>query len=254
MTKMQRRTALPSTLLATLVAAVLAACGGADSSVLQSVTLSGTVASGAASANTQVSAKCATGNLTSTVTTSAAGTWSVNIPGAMLPCLVESFDGTRKMHSVAEGTGYGVATVNVTPLTEQVVGQLSADTAAFYDAFTSALAASIAPDKVKTAQDMVFAALKSSGITVPASVTSLLSSPLIAKAATQAGNDYDALLDTLAATPVAVKLIAINDFHGNIEAPAANNGGTVYLPSATVPAGTTATVGGAAYLATLVRA
>lgn len=54
-------------------------------------------------------------------------------------------------------------------------------------------------------------------------------------------------------TPVNVKLIAMNDFHGNIESPGASNGGTLYLPNASVPAGTTATVGGAAYLSTLIK-
>lgn len=59
--------------------------------------------------------------------------------------------------------------------------------------------------------------------------------------------------DGVDTTPVNVKLIAMNDFHGNIEPPAANNGGTVFLPNASVPAGSTATVGGAAYLATLIK-
>jgi len=55
------------------------------------------------------------------------------------------------------------------------------------------------------------------------------------------------------AAPVTVKLIAINDFHGNIEVPAANNGGSVVLKDSTNPAGTTVRAGGAAYLATLVK-
>lgn len=54
-------------------------------------------------------------------------------------------------------------------------------------------------------------------------------------------------------TPVAVKLIAMNDFHGNIEPPAAGNGGSVVLKDPGAAAGSsTVRAGGAAYLATLV--
>lgn len=51
--------------------------------------------------------------------------------------------------------------------------------------------------------------------------------------------------------PVNVKLIALNDFHGNIETTSATNGGQVTLPDGA--AGTKVDVGGAAYLATLVK-
>lgn len=54
-------------------------------------------------------------------------------------------------------------------------------------------------------------------------------------------------------TPVQVKLIAMNDFHGNIEPPAAGNGGSVVLKDAAKPAGTTVNAGGAAYIATLIK-
>ena len=53
--------------------------------------------------------------------------------------------------------------------------------------------------------------------------------------------------------PVTVKLIAMNDFHGNIETPAANNGGSVVLKDSANPAGTSVRTGGAAYLATLIK-
>ncbi|MBP8265153.1 MAG: bifunctional metallophosphatase/5'-nucleotidase, partial [Zoogloea sp.] len=53
--------------------------------------------------------------------------------------------------------------------------------------------------------------------------------------------------------PVTVKVIAMNDFHGNIETPAANNGGSVVLKDPANAAGTTVRTGGAAYLATLIK-
>ena len=60
---------------------------------------------------------------------------------------------------------------------------------------------------------------------------------------------------SLGVTPqtVIVKLIALNDFHGNIEVPAENNGGSVVLKDTANAAGTTVRTGGAAYLATLIR-
>ena len=53
--------------------------------------------------------------------------------------------------------------------------------------------------------------------------------------------------------PVNVTLIALNDFHGNIEVPAANNGGAVVVADSANPAGTRVLTGGAAYLATLIK-
>jgi 5'-nucleotidase len=53
----------------------------------------------------------------------------------------------------------------------------------------------------------------------------------------------------LAAEPVHVTLIAINDFHGNILPP----GGTVLMPDAANASGTRVAAGGAAYLSTLVQ-
>jgi 5'-nucleotidase len=76
---------------------------------------------------------------------------------------------------------------------------------------------------------------------------------LVPKSGTAAGNDYDQVLDKVATVAVSVKLIAMNDFHGNIEPPAASNGGTVFLPDSSKPGGSTATVGGAAYLSTLIK-
>jgi 5'-nucleotidase len=61
--------------------------------------------------------------------------------------------------------------------------------------------------------------------------------------------------DTAAAPadPVSVKLIAMNDFHGNLEVPAVGNGGNVILQDPANAAGTSVRTGGAAYLATLIK-
>jgi len=53
--------------------------------------------------------------------------------------------------------------------------------------------------------------------------------------------------------PVSVRLVAMNDFHGNIEPPAAGNGGTVVVADPANPAGTPIRAGGAAFLATMIK-
>jgi 5'-nucleotidase len=50
-----------------------------------------------------------------------------------------------------------------------------------------------------------------------------------------------------------IRIIAFNDFHGNIEVPAATNGGSVVVKDSVNPAGTTIKTGGAAFIASLVN-
>ena len=50
-----------------------------------------------------------------------------------------------------------------------------------------------------------------------------------------------------------IRIIAMNDFHGNIEVPVPTNGGSVVVKDSANPAGTTINTGGAAYIATLVQ-
>jgi len=50
-----------------------------------------------------------------------------------------------------------------------------------------------------------------------------------------------------------IRIIAMNDFHGNIEVPAASNGGSVVIKDSANPAGTTVKTGGAAFIASLVK-
>jgi 5'-nucleotidase len=53
--------------------------------------------------------------------------------------------------------------------------------------------------------------------------------------------------------PVNVKIIAMNDFHGNFEIPAATNGGAVVVKDPANTAGTSVRTGGAAFLATMIK-
>ena len=229
-----------------LSAMVLAGCAGDGDS--NGIKIQGVAATGAALVNASVVAKCTAGSASSS--TSANGSYALFVTNGVFPCAIEVSDGTRKLHSVANSSTLQ-AIAHATPLTEQLVGQLSADTAAFFDNYSAATSASLSPSRIKAAQDAVFASLTASGLVVPSSLTNLTEGDLIAKTSTQPGNDYDKLLDTVAVTPVNVKLIALNDFHGNIEPPSESNGGSVVLPNG--GAGQRVAVGGAAYLATLVK-
>jgi hypothetical protein len=111
---------------ALLSAAFLTACGGSDTAVAPS-TLSGTAAVGLPIVGGTVDVKCASGSALTT-TTSATGTWQVTISGQTLPCAVQVSGGqvggaaqTQPFHSIAVSLG----TVNVTPLTDLVVANLT---------------------------------------------------------------------------------------------------------------------------------
>lgn len=107
----------------------LTACGGSDTAVAPS-TLSGTAAVGLPIVGGTVDVKCAGGSALST-TTSATGTWQVTISGQTLPCAVQVSGGnlgtstgapqSQPFHSIAVSIG----TVNVTPLTDLVVANLT---------------------------------------------------------------------------------------------------------------------------------
>ncbi|WP_295955057.1 bifunctional metallophosphatase/5'-nucleotidase [Rhodoferax sp.] len=229
-----------------LSALVLAGCAGDGDS--NGVNIQGVAATGAAMANASVVAKCTAG--TASGKTAVNGSYALFVPNGAFPCAIEVSDGSRKLHSVANSSTLS-AVAHATPLTEQLVGQLSADTAAFFDGYSATTAASLSPSTLKAAQDAVFASLAANGLAVPSSLTNLLEGALVAKTSAQAGNDYDQFLDTVAAKPVNVKMIALNDFHGNIEPTSETNGGSVVLPNG--GSGQRVAVGGAAYLATVVK-
>jgi len=70
------------------------------------------------------------------------------------------------------------------------------------------------------------------------------------------GSDSTTTTTTAPSTPETVqtiRLIASNDFHGNIEVPAPTNGGSVVVKDASNPAGTTVNTGGASFMASLVK-
>ena len=228
---------------AAIVGIALTACGGNN----DVVSVSGVAATGAPMASANISVKCVNGNVAST-TSDSVGNYST-VAGGILPCMIEADDGVRKLHSVASGSGKS-ATANVTPLTEQLLASLSQDTANtadFFSRFDGSQAPLVSKDKLDLAQAAVLSNLRAAGLDT-SKVDDLISSRLVAQTGNQSGNDYDKLLDSVAATPVNVRLIAINDFHGNFAPPSSL---TMTLPNG--GAGQKATVGGAAYMATLVK-
>jgi len=233
---------------ATVASAILWGCGGSTS--VTPLTVSGVAATGAAMSGATVSVQCVNGVL-ATGKTGTDGSFSVPVSGSF-PCMLEVSDATHKLHSVANGSGLS-ATANVTPLTEQMVASLSSDsvdTAAFFATFGAGKASAVAPEKLADAQKLVLDDLKAKNVDTSA-LHDLISDKLVAKSGSQTGNALDAVLDAVAATPVNVRLIAMNDFHGNFAPPSTSNGGTMILPNG--GSGLKVTVGGAAYLASVVK-
>lgn len=174
---------------ALMSAVFLSACGGGDTAVAPS-TLSGTAAVGLPIVGGTVDVKCAGGSALST-TTSATGTWQVTISGQTLPCAVQVSGGqvggaaqTQPFHSIAVSLG----TVNVTPLTDLVVANLTgAIPGTWFDAasFTAVNAETIA-----TALNTVRTAL---GLSTPLGSVN----PLTASFQAQNGDTIDDILEAL---------------------------------------------------------
>ncbi|MDR3369124.1 bifunctional metallophosphatase/5'-nucleotidase [Rhodoferax sp.] len=239
---------MPALCVAVIGSVLLFGCGGSSSG--SSVTVSGVAATGAAMSGATVAVMCVNGQA-NTSKTATDGSYSIAASGTF-PCMLEASDATHKLHSVASGSGSS-ATANITPLTEQMVASLSSDsvdTAAFFAAFGTSEAAAVASDKLAAAQKKVLDNLAAIGVDTSA-LKDLIGDKLVAKTTSQSGNAYDQVLDSVAAKPVNVRLIAMNDFHGNFAPPSTSNGGSMVLPNG--GAGQKVTVGGAAYLATLVK-
>lgn len=123
-------------ILAILFSIAVAACGGGGGGVGGSgtpvaTTLSGVAAVGSPIVNGSIIAICAAGSALST-TTSSTGTWQVTLSSThTLPCAMQVSGGTinnapntTPYHSIATSTG----TVNVTPLTDMLVANLTGTT------------------------------------------------------------------------------------------------------------------------------
>jgi hypothetical protein len=203
------RELLRSTLALLLVAATLEGCGdggGSDRTTLivppttASLILTGTAATVAAIGGRLVEAKC-NGDTTGSATSLADGSFSVTVTAGQLPCVlrVSAADGTV-LHSLATGSGSGsAAKANITPVSELVVANLSADApSTYYGGFVASTAATLTQAKVDDAVKRVSDTLAAGGAALPAGVNPLTAALQAANGST-AGDDLDAALGALEA-------------------------------------------------------
>jgi hypothetical protein len=196
--------AVAKTMAASAVALLIAGCGGgggggASVGDAASLEIKGTAAVGAALSGAAVAVKCATGS--GTGSTTATGSYTVSMPGAALPCIIQvsgEVGGVAvTLHSVAEaGTASGAnttAVANVTPVTEMIVAQLLASLPA--DAFSSFDAQKVTTAAITTAVTAIVDALKTAGVDLGS--IDPLKATLVPASGNTAGNDYDKLLDAL---------------------------------------------------------
>jgi hypothetical protein len=140
--------------------ALLSACGGGSSSTPAATTLSGTAAVGVPIVGGVVTVNCAGGSVLTSSPTSSTGAWTVTINGQTLPCAAQVNGGTvsgvtntTPYHSIAVSFG----TVNITPLTDLVVAQMTGATPANWfetPVFTSVNSTALDTALTKVATDL----------------------------------------------------------------------------------------------------
>ncbi len=195
-------------------AVLLAACGGGGAAeagppvVSRPLAISGTAAVGTALGNASVQAKCLAG--TGQTQTAADGSYSLQLTGAQLPCVlrVRTTAGLQ-LHTATQDQGT-TAVANITPLTELLLTRAAQLPAAqVFDGFTPQLAASLKPEALAAAQSQVVSLLNG---TVDASgIASFVRSPLKAAQPGAASNDpHDQVLDRLQERLPADKFAALN--------------------------------------------
>lgn len=204
---------------------LLVACGGDDKGApapsASTSTITGTAAIGAPMVGASITLRCLNNGSAST-TSDASGEFTVTVPTVNLPCAISAVPagGGQSHYSVTSGSGSVVA--NISPMTSLALALAGATPdatwfAALNNAGLQALAAAL-----NAAVSNLSTAL--SGYALPANFNPF-SSPLIAPAAGQSGNDYDRLLEQLQA---ALDASADPSF-ANLLASAA--GGSLTLPT-----------------------
>ena len=177
---------------------VISACGGSGGSSIPpiSTTFSGVAASGKAMANAAITITCAAGS--GTTTTLANGSYSTNIVGVTLPCVLQATgsDGTV-LYSVTSATATSSNTqkANITPLTQLLVASLTGmDPASFYNSVSlnpGKLTAVVTDSAIGTAQTTVVAHLKDQGVDTT-SLPNLINGDLVADSP---ASPYDVVLE-----------------------------------------------------------
>ena len=196
---------LNGALAATALAAALAACGGGGGGAggigaAAGTTVSGVAATGLAIANGSVSLKCAAVD-PAAVKTLADGSYSVDVSKSTLPCVARvdyvdpSTGSAQRLHSLVQATG----TVNITPVTDMMVANLSSTGAAAdaYDKFDANEVKSYTAERVRTVMQTVKTELEAKGVDVTHLPDDPIGSKLQAANGSRQGDDQDAVLDQI---------------------------------------------------------
>jgi hypothetical protein len=198
-----------------LALGLLAGCGGGGSTApvvggVTPQTLSGTAAVGSPIVGASVQIVCAAGPALTNVTTSAIGSWSMDVIGQTFPCALQVSGGT--INGASNPTAYqSIATAagvaNITPLTALVVaniagvnpnswfstinaGALNAATETQINAAVANLRTALGLQALNSVNPMTQAFSPSAGVVLDDILASL------AVALTNAGSNYAALLST----------------------------------------------------------
>ena len=195
--------------LVVTAAATLVACGGGGGSGANSTTtpsvINGRAATGLAIDNGQVSLKCISGQV-NPVSTSADGSFTVDVSQATLPCVARvdfkdrSTGAAKKLHSLARAAG----TLNINQVTDMVVANLSSTGVAddVFEQFESkhAEVEGYDDDRVRTATERTKTHLESKGISTASLPVDVITTRFRAKHDAQDGDEYDHVLDDIEAT------------------------------------------------------
>lgn len=164
-----------------------------------------------------VTIKCAAGNGTATADSN--GSYNVTLQNAALPCVLKAEGSTLVMHSVAPSDGNTTntaVTVNISPLTELLVAQLTgADPESFMETVTTTqLTGLVTTTQVRTAQTSVLETMVTAGVTTTG-LTDLISGALsfsgtgtsyavtltdLGSSLSSSGSTLESLSDSVAAT------------------------------------------------------
>ena len=211
-------------LASTVLSAVLAACGsgssGSASVPVTGATVSGVAATGLAIAAGQVSLKCAGGDV-APVTTAADGSYSVDVSNLTLPCVLRvdyknvSTGAAEKLHSFVQAAG----TVNVTPVTDMVMANLSFTGVAAdaFDKFDANEVRTYSAERIRTAAQAVRTELQSKGVDVAHLPDDPIRTELHAANGSSKGDDHDGVLDEIQ-TKLKEQGKTLHDFESEMKA------------------------------------
>ena len=188
--------------LLTAAVATLTACGGGGSSATGGGAnlVTGVAATGLAIPDGSVTLRCAAG-ATNPVTTAADGSFSIDVSGLTLPCVARvaysDSTGTHQLHSLVTVTG----NVNITPVTDMLVANLSSGLAAdVYDKWDATKLKSYSKDRVNTASASVKTYLHDTlGVDTSKLPDDVIGTHFVATTKSRKGDDFDAVLDDLKA-------------------------------------------------------